>query len=230
MLGTLQPPTAFHMPAPSNAHDMPVTLPVFPLQGALLLPGARLPLNIFEPRYLAMIDDALASHRTIGMIQPRTPEQIEASDHPDIYPLGCAGRVTSFEETGDGRYLISLTGICRFSVTEELPLKNGYRMVRADYTQWASDFDHSSADSIDRDQLTKALKDYLTARQLDADWEALEKTPTDDLVAIVAMVCPFSAPEKQALLESPTLTERASLIISMLEMDSVSGMKSGSVN
>lgn len=209
---------------------MPGTLPVFPLQGALLLPGARLPLNIFEPRYLAMVDDALASHRTIGMIQPRTPEQIEDTDHPDIYPLGCAGRLTSFEETGDGRYLISLTGICRFTVNKELPLKNGYRLVQADYASWADDFDIAAGDSIDRDHLTKALKDYLTARQLDADWEALEKTPTDDLVAIVAMVCPFSAPEKQALLESPTLTERASLIISMLEMDSIAGMKSETVN
>jgi len=209
---------------------MPAILPVFPLQGALLLPGARLPLNIFEPRYLAMIDEALASHRTIGMIQPRTPEQIEVSDHPEIYPLGCAGRLTSFEETSDGRYLISLTGICRFTVTEELPLKNGYRLVQADYAPWANDFSLTGQDNIDRDHLTKALKDYLTARQLDADWEALEKTPTDDLVAIVAMVCPFSAPEKQALLESPTLTERASLIISMLEMDSIAGMKSETVN
>jgi len=218
------------MPGPNNAKDMPDTIPVFPLQGALLLPGARLPLNIFEPRYLAMIDDALASHRTIGMIQPRTPEQIAPSDHPDVYPLGCAGRLTSFEETGDGRYLISLTGICRFTVGEELPLKNGYRLIRADYAPGIGDFDAAGADEIDRSHLTRALKDYLTARQLGADWDALEKTPTGDLVAIVAMVCPFSAAEKQALLESPTLTERATLIISMLEMDSIAGDTSDRVN
>ena len=199
---------------------MPAPIPVFPLQGALLLPGARLPLNIFEPRYLAMIDDALAGHRTIGMIQPKVPEQTVASDHPPLHGIGCAGRIVSFEETGDGRYLIGLRGLCRFDVAEELALRNGYRRVRPDYKPWAGDFGPPEDAAIDREKLGAALKAYLAARQLGADWEAIDKTSTGELISIVAMVCPFSPLEKQALLQSRTLTERAETIISMLTMDS----------
>ena len=199
---------------------MPAPIPVFPLQGALLLPGARLPLNIFEPRYLAMIDDALAGHRTIGMIQPKVPEQTVASDHPPLHGMGCAGRIVSFEETGDGRYLIGLRGLCRFDVAEELALHNGYRRVRPDYEPWAGDFGPPEDAAIDREKLGAALKAYLAARQLGADWEAIDKTSTGELISIVAMVCPFSPLEKQALLQSRTLTERAETIISMLTMDS----------
>ena len=199
---------------------MPAPLPVFPLQGALLLPGARLPLNIFEPRYLAMIDDALAGHRTIGMIQPKVPEQTVASDHPPLHGIGCAGRIVSFEETGDGRYLIGLRGLCRFDVAEELALRNGYRRVRPDYKPWAGDFGPPEDAAIDREKLGGALKAYLAARQLGADWDAIDKTSTGELISIVAMVCPFSPLEKQALLQSRTLTERAETIISILTMDS----------
>lgn len=208
------------MPRPSTIADMPAPIPVFPLQGALLLPGARLPLNIFEPRYLAMVDNALASHRTIGMIQPKVPEQTEPDDRPPLYDLGCAGRIVSFEETGDGRYLIGLRGLCRFDIAEELPLHNGYRRVRPDYGAWSGDFSPPEPAEIDREALTGALKAYLSARQFGADWDAIEKTPTEDLVPIVAMVCPFSPLEKQALLQCRTLTERAELIISMLTIDS----------
>ena len=199
---------------------MPAPIPVFPLQGALLLPGARLPLNIFEPRYLAMIDDALAGHRTVGMIQPKVPEQTVASDHPPLHGIGCAGRIVSFEETGDGRYLIGLRGLCRFDVAEELALRNGYRRVRPDYKPWAGDFGPPEDAAIDREKLGAALKAYLAARQLGADWEAIDKTSTGELISIVAMVCPFSPLEKQALLQSRTLTERAETIISILTMDS----------
>ena len=199
---------------------MPAPIPVFPLQGALLLPGTRLPLNIFEPRYLAMIDDALAGHRTVGMIQPKVPEQTVASDHPPLHGIGCAGRIVSFEETGDGRYLIGLRGLCRFDVAEELALHNGYRRVRPDYELWAGDFGAPEDAAIDREKLGGALKAYLAARQLGADWDAIDKTSTDELISIVAMVCPFSPLEKQALLQSRTLTERAETIISMLTMDS----------
>ena len=208
------------MPRPSTIADMPAPLPVFPLQGALLLPGARLPLNIFEPRYLAMVDNALASHRTIGMIQPKVPEQTEPEDRPPLYDLGCAGRIVSFEETGDGRYLIGLRGLCRFEIAEELPLHNGYRRVRPDYGAWSGDFSPPEPAEIDRETLAGALKAYLSARQLGVDWDAIEKTPTEDLISIVAMVCPFSPLEKQALLQCRTLTERAELIISMLTIDS----------
>ena len=199
---------------------MPAPIPVFPLQGALLLPGTRLPLNIFEPRYLAMIDDALAGHRTIGMIQPKVPEQTVASDHPPLHGIGCAGRIVSFEETGDGRYLIGLRGLCRFDVAGELALHNGYRQVRPDYSPWSGDFGPPEDAAIDREKLGGALKAYLAARQLGADWEAIDKTSTGELISIVAMVCPFSPLEKQALLQSRTLTERAETIISMLTMDS----------
>ena len=178
------------MPPPSSIAEMPASLPVFPLQGALLLPGTRLPLNIFEPRYLAMIDDALAGHRTVGMIQPKVPEQTVASDHPPLHGIGCAGRIVSFEETGDGRYLIGLRGLCRFDVAEELALRNGYRRVRPDYKPWAGDFGPPEDAAIDREKLGAALKAYLAARQLGADWEAIDKTSTGELISIVAMACP----------------------------------------
>ena len=209
---------------------MPAPIPVFPLQGALLLPGTRLPLNIFEPRYLAMIDDALAGHRTVGMIQPKVPEQTVASDHPPLHGIGCAGRIVSFEETGDGRYLIGLRGLCRFDVAEELALRNGYRRVRPDYKPWAGDFGPPEDAAIDREKLGAALKAYLAARQLGADWEAIDKTSTGELISIVAMVCPFSPLEKQALLQSRTLTERAETIISILTMDSAATQAPDRIN
>lgn len=210
------------MPPPSTAAEMPAPIPVFPLQGALLLPRTRLPLNIFEPRYLAMIDDALADHRTVGMIQPKVPERTAPTDRPPLYDLGCAGRIVSFEETADGRYLIGLHGLCRFAIAEELPLHNGYRRVRPDYGAWTGDFAPADSAGIDRDTLGKALKAYLAARQLGADWEAIETTATDELISVIAMVCPFSPLEKQALLQCRTLTERAELIISMLTIASAS--------
>ena len=218
------------MPRPSTVAEMPAPIPVFPLQGALLLPGARLPLNIFEPRYLAMVDNVLAGHRTIGMIQPKVPEQTEPDDSPPLYDLGCAGRIVSFEETGDGRYLIGLRGLCRFDVAEELALHNGYRRVRPDYGPWAGDFGPQDSAAIDRDELAGALKAYLAARQLGVDWDAIDKTSTDELVSIVAMVCPFSPLEKQALLQSRTLTERAETIISLLTMDSAGAPAPDGIN
>ena len=208
------------MPPPVTVADMPDPIPVFPLQGALLLPGGRLPLNIFEPRYLSMIDDALAGHRTIGMIQPTEPEQAAPGDSPPLYGLGCAGRIVSWEETGDGRYLIALHGLCRFEAVDEIAPRNGYRRVRPDYGAWAADFLPADDAGIDRDRLIAALRAYLAARQMDADPEAIEKTPTGGLVRLVAMSCPFSPAEKQALLESRTLTGRAELLISMLTIDS----------
>ncbi len=218
------------MSYPQTIADLPDSLPVFPLQGALLLPRARLPLNIFEPRYMAMVDDALAASRAIGMIQPKVPEQTVPSDHPDLHELGCAGRITSFEETADGRYLISLTGLCRFGIREELALRNGYRRVVADYAPWSADFDREDPEAVNREQLTGALKNYLSARQLGADWDAIDRTPTVDLISIVAMTCPFSAMEKQALLRTRALTDRAELIISMLLINSAGTAGTETVN
>lgn len=202
--------------------DLPEALPVFPLQGALLLPGGRLPLNIFEPRYLAMVDDALGGLRLIGMIQPRVKEQIDAGDHPDIYDTGCVGRLTSFTETDDGRYLVTLQGVCRFSVVEELPVFSGYRRVKADYAPWMDDFNSHPAEGVDREQLLATLKQYLDGQGLQADWKAIEDTPTADLVSVMSMLCPFPPNEKQALLEAPDAAARAQVMISLMDMQVLS--------
>ena len=198
--------------------DLPEALPVFPLQGALLLPGGRLPLNIFEPRYLAMTEDALAGMRLIGMIQPRVKEKIDAGDHPDIYATGCVGRLTSFTETEDGRYLITLNGVCRFNVVEELPLLRGYRRVSADYAPWREDFNADPAAGVDRDKLLGTLKRYLDGQGLQADWKAVEDTPTADLVSVMSMLCPFAPNEKQALLEAADAAARAEVMMSLMDM------------
>jgi Lon protease-like protein len=206
------------MPINFEPSDLPETLPVFPLQGALLLPGGRLPLNIFEPRYLAMIEDALGGLRLIGMIQPRVKEQITADDSPDIYGAGCVGRLTSFTETDDGRYLITLNGLCRFTVVEELPDIRGYRRVKADYAPWLDDFNADPADGVDRDQLLMTLKRYLEGQSLQADWKAVEDTPTADLVSVMSMLCPFAPNEKQALLEAANAAARANVMMSLMDM------------
>ncbi len=198
--------------------DLPQALPVFPLQGALLLPGGRLPLNIFEPRYLAMTEDALGGLRLIGMIQPRVKEQITADDSPEIYDTGCVGRLTSFTETGDGRYLVTLSGVCRFNVVEELPVLRGYRQVKADYAPWLDDFNADPADGVDRNQLLGTLRRYLDGLGLKADWKAVEDTPTADLVSVMSMLCPFEPNEKQALLEAANAAARAGVMMSLMNM------------
>lgn len=199
--------------------DLPAVIPIFPLQGALLLPKGQLPLNIFEPRYVAMTEDAIAGNRMIGMIQPRVEERTEPDDTPDIYEIGCLGKITSFNETPDGRYLISLAGLCRFRVAAELPLKRGYRLVEAEYGAFAQDFDTVPEEKAAREKLLGALRLYLDARGLQADWDAIAETETDELVAVLAMLCPIGAPEKQALLEAEGPTGRRDTMISLFEMD-----------
>ncbi|MGF1591802.1 MAG: LON peptidase substrate-binding domain-containing protein [Kiloniellaceae bacterium] len=194
--------------------DLPQVLPIFPLEGVLLLPGGRLPLNIFEPRYLAMFDDALAGHRLIGMIQPC--ENCRAADTPKVYETGCVGRITSFTETDDGRYLVTLSGIIRFDVRRELP-SGSYRQVEPDYARFATDMDEDHS-TIDRDRLMKVLNAYFEANSIEGDWEAIEQTGDERLVTSLAMICPLGAPEKQALLESMTLTERAEALTAIMEM------------
>ena len=215
---------------PSSIADLPETVPVFPLQGALLLPRGKLPLNIFEPRYLAMVDDALASDRIIGMIQPQVKEKTEAEDKPDLYTVGCAGKIVTFAETDDGRYLISLTGMSRFRGVEELPLKTGYRRMRVDFSDFASDLAGPDDSAIDRDRVLAAIKGYLSRRQLGADWESITKTRTGDLVSVMAMVCPFSAVEKQALLEASSAVDRAEAMVTLMEMDRNEDEPPGPVN
>jgi hypothetical protein len=197
------------------ASELPEILPVFPLTGVLLLPRARLPLNIFEPRYLAMTRDAMAGERLIGMVQPSDPPVREMN--PPIYPLGCAGRITSFSETEDGRFLIVLTGVSRFRVADELPLLSGYRRVLADWSDFAAD---RSADegAFDRVRLIQGLRHFFGQRHVEADWSAIEGAPGEHLVATIAMMCPFAPSEKQALLEARDLGERARLLTALVEM------------
>jgi Lon protease-like protein len=194
--------------------DLPRVLPIFPLEGVLLLPGGRLPLNVFEPRYLAMFDAALASNRLIGMIQPC--EDRGDAEAPKVYETGCVGRITSFTETDDGRYLVTLSGLLRFDVLREMP-SGSYRQVEPDYRRFAGDLDEDRS-TIDRDRLIKVLNAYFEANSIEGDWEAIEQTGDERLVTSLAMICPLGAPEKQALLESITLTERAEALTAIMEM------------
>lgn len=200
--------------------DMPALLPVFPLPEVVLLPGGRLPLNIFEPRYLAMVEDAIGHDRTIGMIQPVDAARNCAK--PKLYGTGCAGRICQFEETGDGRYLIALRGICRFSVVDELDEKSGYRRVRADWSTFAGDLSPGRESCrLDRSRLLSALCGYFDCQGIAADWEAINQAPDERLVNCLAMICPFGTPEKQALLEAPDLEARAKVLMALVEMGSL---------
>ncbi len=209
---------AFH---PAFA-DLPAEIPVFPLPGVLLLPQGRLPLNIFEPRYLAMVQDALAAGRMFGMIQP-DPGAPRGETGPGLYRIGCLGRISSFAETEDGRFLITLTGVIRFRVAEELPMRRGYRRVRADYADFRADLDRAPPPGIDRVALLGALRPFLKARRIEANWEALEQTSDGMLVLTLAMLCPFEQREKQALLEAGGPEERAAMLTALLRMGTHAG-------
>ena len=195
--------------------NLPRIVPIFPLQGALLLPGGQLPLNIFEPRYLNMVQDALGATRLIGMVQPRTSDGDEGS--ATVYQIGCAGRITAFSETGDGRYLITLSGLIRFEVGAELPLHQGYRRIEADYARFRADMDEDDG-PVDRAALLEALRLYFEANRLESDWKAIENASDSRLVTSLAMVCPFEPSEKQAILEAETLSERAETMIAILRL------------
>lgn len=190
---------------------LPETIPVFPLEGVLLLPTGTLPLNIFEKRYLKMVEDALAGSRLIGMIQPK-------GNSASLYDIGCAGKITEFEETPDGRYQITLTGICRFKITKELEVKTPYRQVLADWGGFHQDLATPVCLDIDRGKLTALLQSYFSAQEMNCDWAALKQAPDNRLMTCLSMVCPFEPEEKQALLEAPCCRERAKMFMSMLEM------------
>jgi Lon protease-like protein len=194
---------------------LPEILPIFPLTGVLLLPRGRLPLNIFEPRYRAMTRDAMDGERLIGMVQPADPPIREMN--PTVYPTGCAGRITSFSETEDGRFLITLTGVSRFRIKEELPLLSGYRRVVAEWEDFIDDRNPDQA-GFDRSRLTLGLRNFFSQRQVEADWNAIDQAPGEHLVTSIAMMCPFAPNEKQALLEAKTLEERARLLTALIEM------------
>lgn len=194
---------------------LPRTLPVFPLPGALLLPGTQLPLNIFEPRYLNMVADALGAGRLFGMIQPDPAAAL--AEPPRLSRVGCAGRITSFSETDDGRLLIVLVGVCRFRAGEELATTRGYRRVVADWQDFEGDY-QPSLEGFDRGQFMRVLRSYFRVRKLDADWQALEQLDPWRLVNVLSVSLPFEAVDRQALLETPSNDGRASLLTALLEM------------
>ena len=217
---------------------LPRVIAIFPLSGALLLPGGKMPLNVFEPRYLAMIADAIAGSRVIGLIQPvksepgaETAPTLTAAGEPmptgggsvgddaAVYPMGCAGRISQFSETDDGRYLVTLSGLCRFAIIKELPLQRGYRRVIPGWTKFEADMAETPPPvAIDRDRMVRALKSYFKLNEINANWEAIRDTPDDRLVTSLAMICPFAPSEKQALLECPDAGERARVLTALMEM------------
>ena len=195
---------------------LPEVLPIFPLTGALLLPRGQLPLNIFEPRYLAMTRDALAGERLIGMVQPLDGKG--DAGEPPVYRMGCAGRLTQFAETEDGRYLITLTGLLRFEIGRELPMEGLlYRRVAPDWTRFKGDLEEGHA-PIARERFLAALKPFFARHDIEADWEALEGADDERLVTAIAMVGPFAPSEKLALLDASDAAERARLLTTLLEM------------
>ena len=196
--------------------DLPETIPVFPLSGVLLFPRWSLPLNIFEPRYLNMIDDAMSGNRIIGMIQSNGDDRV----HPSLVSTGCAGRITSHSETDDGRYLISLTGICRFQVKQELGVESPYRQVQANWLPFEQDLVSAPENSLpDRLHLVNSLKRYTQINSMEVDWEAVEHAPMETLINALCAGCPFGTLEKQALLEAQTVADRAQTLITLLDMD-----------
>ncbi len=202
------------MSLPPTLLSLPQDIPLFPLAGALLLPRGRLPLHIFESRYLAMIDDAFRNQRVIGMVQPANADVL-----PALYPVGCLGRITSWNEAGDGRYFITLTGLIRFRIETELQTVTPYRQVRANYTPFAADLDTIADDScVDRKRLGASLKAFFKQREMENFWPSMEAAPGEVVINSLAMICPFHIAEKQALLEAPTLADRAHLLTALVEM------------
>lgn len=211
--------------------DMPDALPVFPLADSLLLPRGRLPLNVFEPRYLAMIDDVLKTdRRLLGVIQPDDAAVDVFRGEPGLRSVGCAGRIVSFSETEDGRYLVILAGICRFSPVDEIEGFTPYRRVRPDWTPWARDLGpRERDDAFDRPAFLALLKRYFAAAGLSTDWDSLKEADEEMLVNSLAMLCPFSGEEKQALLEAEMLGDRRASLIALMEFAIVSQGEDGAL-
>ncbi len=205
--------------------DLPGVIAIFPLPGALLLPRGQMPLNIFEPRYLAMIDDTFRSGlRLIGMIQPDPTHPGPDQTKPHLFNVGCAGRITQLAESGDGRYLIQLTGVARFRVEEELAIGTPYRQCRVTYQPFIADFTARKGENeVDRKALLRALSNFLKANDLKADWEGIQNAPNEALVNALAMMSPYGTAEKQALLEAPDLKTRAEILVAVTEIELAKG-------
>ncbi|GJM03476.1 MAG: ATP-dependent protease [Rhodomicrobium sp.] len=206
--------------------DLPETLPLFPLKGVILLPRSNLPLNIFEPRYLQMTDDILAGERLIGMIQPAAGANTELTGK-EIIPLrktGCAGRVTEYQEVDDGRVLITLTGVCRFDLTEEVETEKAYRSYKVSYNKYEDDLLPGFGEGkVNRDTLLNVLRTYLNLHELDADWDSIHQSSNEFLVNTLSIISPYGPEEKQALLETIDLKNRSEVLIALAEMDIASG-------
>jgi Lon protease-like protein len=197
--------------------ELPETLPIFPLPGAVVLPRAQLPLNIFEPRYLNMTFDALGGHRMIGMIQPQTSQARDREGA--IHKTGCAGRITAFKETDDGRLLIILTGVCRYDVAREVSVTRGYRRIQADWGRFARDLSaDAAAPEVAAKEVIRAVKPYLEAKKLEVDWDSLVRMEGEILVNYLTMHMPFGLEEKQALVEAVTPSERAKILATLCAM------------
>lgn len=209
------------------AHRIPSVIPVFPLSSALLLPRGQMPLNIFEPRYLAMVDHALGNERLIGMVQPKfgrdgSPVMGLDPDTPPLCDVGCIGRISAFQETDDGRYLITLSGVCRFKIIEEETAITPFRLCRVDTEPYLQDFEQGAGEKlVDRDTLLATFKAYLEANDLEADWSGVEKASNEALVNALCMMSPYGPPEKQALLEADDLRVRADTLIAITELSLV---------
>jgi Lon protease-like protein len=208
---------------PTRACTLPEEFPIFPLDGALLLPWGRLPLNIFEPRYLAMVEDALGAGRLFGMVQP-DPTLPRCRTGPGLFQIGCLGRICSFSESDDGRYLITIAGIVRYRIGSELAMRRGYRRVRGDFTEFLEDLEKiAGPGTFDRDSMLAELRGYFTRSGFEANWDAIARISDDQLVTTLCMACPFESAEKQALLEAPSLAERAATLLALLQMGGLSG-------
>lgn len=207
--------------------DLPSIIPVFPLPAALLLPRAEMPLNIFEPRYLSMVDAALAGDRIIGMIQPDddSPACIHGAS---LCGVGCAGRITAFAETGDNRYMITLTGISRFRIVEEIAAATPFRQCRVTAAPFCTDFTGCPRDeAVDRSSVLATFRAYLDAHNLETDWESVDSASNETLINALAMMAPFGSAEKQALLEAPDLKSRAETLVAITEMSLARGSPAG---
>jgi len=197
--------------------QLPDEISVFPLPGVLLLPKGRLPLNIFEPRYLNMVLDALKEERLIGMVQAMEMAPDPVPEDASLFKTGCAGRIVSFAETTDGRIMLTLDGICRFNIQSELENRNGYRRVRSDFSQFEQDM-AEPPQHVDRDMLKELLERYFQAKQIRVDWDMIDQTEDQMLMANLGMMCPFNAQEKQALLEARDYAHMTEIMMSLMEM------------
>ena len=199
--------------------DLPAALPVFPLSGAVVMPGVQLPLNIFEPRYLNMVQAALATDHLIGMVQPRAGGTVaDADDEPGLYRTGCAGRITSYSETNDGRIVLVLTGLCRFEIESELEPLDGYRRVRTNWERFVGDYDAGTKYIDDREQFMGSLRAFCDLRSVEVPWDDIGQMADSDLVNLLCAHLPLGADDKQALIETVDLHERAVLMRGLLDM------------